>query len=48
MLIKHDELKKFKQIYHEKFNTELSDSEALDYRLNLLNFMKVVRNIKGE
>jgi len=39
----------FKQIYLEKYGTELSDSEAADLAINFLTFMNAIyRPVKKE
>ena len=35
-------MQKFKEIYKEKFWIELTDSEALEYSVILLNFVKLI------
>jgi len=40
MKLKKEDLIKFKKLYKQRFNVELSDREALDIWLKLLNLVK--------
>ena len=41
-MISEEQLEEFKLIYKEEFGKEISDKEALDKALNLVNLMKIV------
>lgn len=42
MKLKPQQVASFKTLYKEKFNVELSDREALEMWLKLVNLMKIV------
>jgi hypothetical protein len=41
-MISEKELKKFKEIYKNRFGKDISDQEALKSATNLLNLMKLI------
>jgi len=41
-MLTSDEVKKFKEIYKKNFGEELSDQEALEKGMKLVNLMKAV------
>lgn len=42
MKISKEKLDEFKQIYHRQFGEEISDEEAFEMGLELLNFLRVI------
>lgn len=46
MTLKPEEIAKFKQLYREHFNEEISDAEAYEAGQNLVNFMKLLIDIE--
>lgn len=42
MQLKTEQVASFKELYKQKFNVELSDREALEKWLKLVNLMKIV------
>lgn len=42
MQLKQHQVKSFKSLYKQKFNVELSNEEALEMWLKLVNLMKIV------
>jgi hypothetical protein len=42
MQLTKEQLDKFKELHKNRFGTELTDAEALDSALNLINLMKVI------